>query len=166
MSVNKYLPYLFVLPEDDANRQLATGFHLNVDKIRQMQVLEVAGGWNEVLNLFTSVHITEMERDENRFMVLLIDFDDKPNRLDTVKNVIPNHLSERVFVLGALNNPETLRQALRQADLDSYENIGSALAVDCRDETDTTWGHALLRHNSAEVDRLRAHIRPILFQAV
>jgi len=163
VSVNKHLPYLLVLPEDDANRQLANGFHLSVYKIRQMQVLEEAGGWNRVLKLFTSVHINEMERDENRFMVLLIDFDDKPNRVDTVKAVIPNYLSERVFVLGALTDPEALRQALRRVGLDSYENIGSALAGDCRDETDTTWGHDLLRHNSGEVDRLRAQVRPILF---
>lgn len=161
MSVNKYLPYLFVLPEDDANRQLANGFHLNVDKIRQMQVLDVAGGWPEVLKLFTSVHVAEMERDENRFMVLLIDFDGRPNRLDRARADIPNHLTERVFVLGSLTTPEALR-----ASLNSYENIGSAMAKDCRDETDTTWGHDLLRHNAGELTRLRAQVRPILFQAI
>lgn len=166
MSVNKYLPYLFVLPEDDANRQLANGFHLNIDKIRQMQVLEVAGGWREVLDLFSSVHITEMERDGNRYMVLLIDFDGKPNRLDKVRTIIPNHLSERVFVLGTLTDPEALRHALRPADLDSYEKIGSALAFDCRDATDATWSHDLLRHNSGEIDRLRLSVWPILFHFV
>ncbi len=163
MSVNKYLPYVFVLPEDEANSHLATGFHLSVHRIRQMQVLEVAGGWTEVLNLFASVHVNEMERDANRFMVLLIDFDGKPDRLNRVRDVIPHHLSERVFVLGALTNPEALRQALRPTSLDSYEKIGSALADDCRNETDATWRHNLLRHNAGEVDRLRAHIRPVLF---
>jgi hypothetical protein len=163
VSVNKALPYLFVLPEDDANRQLAIGFNLNIEKSRQMQVLKVAGGWREVLNLFTSVHIAEMERDANRFMVLLIDFDGKLSRLETVRAAIPDHLGERVFVLGALTTPEALRQALRQVDLDSYEGIGSELAADCRDETDKTWRHDLLRHNSSEVDRLRTHVRPILF---
>ena len=128
MSVNKYLPYLFVLPEDDANRQLATGFQLNTVKDRQMYVLEVAGGWNEVVSLFASVHIAEMERDGNRFMVLLLDFDDRLTRLERVKAVIPGHLNDRVFVLGARTNPEALRQALRPAGLDSYENIGFALA--------------------------------------
>ena len=166
MSVNKALPYLFVLPEDDANRQLAIGFALNIEKNRQMQVLKVAGGWREVLNLFTSVHVSEMDRDENRFMVLLIDFDDHLNRRDTAKDIIPDHLSDRVFVLGSQTNPEELRQALRRASLDSYEKIGSALAGDCRDNTDTTWGHDLLRHNSGDVDRLREHLRPTLFQSV
>ncbi len=48
MSVNKYLPHVFVLPEDDANRQLASGFHLQVpwDRQRQMQVLS-SGWWLE-----------------------------------------------------------------------------------------------------------------------
>ncbi len=159
MSVNKYKPYVFVLPEDDANRQMANGFHLNVSTIRQLQVLEVAGGWNEVLKRFTSVHVMEMERDKNRFMVLLIDFDGNLNRSDRVKASVPNHLSERVFVFGALTNSEDLRKA----NLGSYEEVGSALAEDCRGASDTTWGHQLLRHNGNELDRLRTHVRQILF---
>jgi len=53
MSVNKYLPHVLVLPEDDANRQLANGFQLDVFlATRRMQILEEAGGWQEVLNRF------------------------------------------------------------------------------------------------------------------
>jgi len=37
------------------------------------------------------------------------------------------------------------------------------MAKDCREDTDTTWGHPLLRHNTGELDRLREHVRPILF---
>jgi hypothetical protein len=48
-------------------------------------------------------------------------------------------------------------------ELGSYETIGSALAQDCREETDTTWNHELLRHNSEELARLRVRVRPILF---
>lgn len=146
-----------MLPEDDANRQLANGFHLNVSEIRQMQVLDVAGGWGEVLNLFRSVHVNEMERDSYRFMILLIDFDGKPNRLEKARTFIPDHLTERVFVLGSLTDPEALRVALGP-----YEDIGAALARDCRDGTDITWGHRLLIHNADEVARLRAHVRRIL----
>jgi hypothetical protein len=40
------------------------------------------------------------------------------------------------------------------------------LAKDCREETDTTWGHRLLRHNAGELDRLRKYVRPILFQSI
>jgi hypothetical protein len=67
MSVNLYEPHVFVIPEDDANRQLADGFHLEVDwsRQKQMQVLRVARGWRRVLELFTSQHIAEMDRNPN-----------------------------------------------------------------------------------------------------
>jgi hypothetical protein len=160
VGVNKDRPHIFVLPEDDANRQLANGFHLHVawDKYRQMQVLKPAGGWTEVLKSFMSEHVTEMGRNPNRFIVLLIDFDDSPTRLERVQEIIPEHLADRVFVLGTRTNPEALR-----AELGPYETIGEALADDCRNETNATWTHKLLQHNATELDRLREHIRPLLF---
>ena len=91
-------------------------------------------------------------------MVLLIDFDGDVARLQYVRDRIPEHLTDRVYVLGALNEPEDLKAALG-----SYETIGLAMARDCREETETTWGHALLRHNASELTRLREHVRPILF---
>jgi hypothetical protein len=161
MSVNEHQPHVFVLPEDRANLRMANGFQLEVPwrRQRQMQVLRVAGGWNEVLNLFESVHAMKMERCQYRFMVLLIDFDGKQERLTEAKANIPARLAERVFILGALSKPE----ALKKANLGSYEEIGRALAKDCREGTDTVWGHDLLRHNAGEIERLRQHVRPILF---
>ncbi len=162
MSVNRYLPHVLVLPEDDANRQLANGFHLDLSLLtRQMQVLLPAGGWTEVLRTFVSDHVPEMDRCENRFMVLLIDFDGRQERLMDAKASIPERLAERVFVLGALTEPEALK-----ADLGSYEQIGLAMAHDCREDTHTAWGHHLLRHNAGELERLRLHVRPILFPSI
>ncbi len=159
MSVNKYLPHVLVLPEDDANRQMANGFHLELDfaRSRRMQVLEVAGGWNRVLDRFESEQ-ADMRRWNQRLMVLLIDFDSDNERLRYAKARIPGDLAERVFILGAWSEPEDLT-----ADLGTYENVGSAMAQDCRHETNVTWGHGLLQHNASEVDRLRRHVRPILF---
>lgn len=161
MSVNYYRPHILVLPEDDANRQLANGFLLEVDNLRnrQMQVLEEAGGWNAVLELFQSTHIREMDRNSKRFMILLIDFDSKKNRLSEARKVIPDHLTDRVFVLGVWSEPE----ALKSDTGESCETIGSAMAKDCREETDTIWQHDLLKHNADEIARLRAHVRSILF---
>jgi hypothetical protein len=161
MSVNKERKHIFVLPEDRANEQLANGFQQAVDSTRQRQmlVLGVAGGWRNVLTLFASDHVIEMDSNPNRFMVLLIDFDDKENRLEVAKKAVPAHLADRVFVLGSSKEP----QDLKRAKLGSYETIGRALAKDCRDETDTTWGHNLLQHNAGELDRLREHVRAILF---
>lgn len=160
MGVNKELPHVFVLPEDDANRQLAEAFHQYVDwrQYRQMQVLVEAGGWRVVMDLFKSEHITEMDRNAKRLMVLLIDFDGHLDRLDFVKSNIPVRMADRVFVLGAFRKPEALKPTLG-----SYETIGMSLAKDCREETDTTWNHPLLQHNASELARLREHVRPILF---
>jgi hypothetical protein len=81
--------------------------------------------------------------------------------VDLAKAHIPDDVKERVFILGALTTPEELK-----ARLGSYETIGKAAAKDCRDGTDTTWGHALLKHNANELDRLRQQVRPILFPSV
>jgi hypothetical protein len=162
MSVNKHLPHVFVLPEDDANGQLANGFQLDpLLDTRRMQILEEAGGWREVLNRFQMDHIREMDRYAKRFMVLLIDFDRREDRLQAARDVIPNHLNERVFVLGAWSQPEELKQ-----NLGPYETIGLAMAKDCRDNAEVTWAHNLLRHNAGELERLRQHVRPILFSNV
>lgn len=46
MSVNNYKPHLLVLPEDEANRQLANGFLQDFSlNLRCIQVLPIAGGW-------------------------------------------------------------------------------------------------------------------------
>jgi hypothetical protein len=160
MSCNKYVPHVLVLPEDRANSELVNGF-LKDQAIptRSIDVLEEAGGWNEVVNRFLSDHVREMERTPTRSMVLLIDFDGDANRLSHIKARIPAHLRERVYILGALDEPEDLKGA----DLGSYEEIGMAMAEDCREETARTWGHPLLRHNAGELERLREHVRPILF---
>ena len=161
MSVNKRRPHIFVLPEDGANRQLARGFQLEVDwtRQRQMQVLEEAGGWMAVLERFDSDHVDGMKSNAQRFMVLLIDLDGKQARLQDVKGKIPVHPTDRVFVLGTLSEPE----ALKSAGLGTYEMIGKAMAQNCREETDTIWGHDLLRHNAGELARMRERVRPILF---
>jgi hypothetical protein len=160
MSVNKYQPHVLVLPEDDANRQLANGFRLDQYLLNwKIQVLEEAGGWTKVLERFRKDLIVGMNRYLGRFVVLLIDFDGHETRLEAAKAEIPKELSERVFILGTLTKPE----ALRQASLGSYEEIGLAMAKDCREGTDAIWGHELLCHNAPELERLLTRVRPILF---
>lgn len=159
--VNRFLPHVLVLPEDDANRQIANGFVLSLDSsvFNKIQVLEEVGGWGQVLDRFESDHVGGMDRYAGRHLVLLIDFDGDRERLRTAKDRIPEHLVDRVFVLGALSEPE----ALKGAGLGHYETIGGEMAKDCRQGTDVIWNHALLRHNASEIERLRQHVRPILF---
>jgi hypothetical protein len=163
MSVNKHQPHVLVLPEDDANRQLANGFLLDQYLLNwKIQVLEEAGGWSKVLERFKKDLVVGMNRFSGRSVVLLIDFDGHPERLTKAQAEIPEHLSERAFILGALTKPE----ALKQAGLGSYEEIGLAMAKDCREGTDTVWGHDLLRHNASELDRLHRCVLPVLFPPI
>lgn len=161
MSINKYLPHVFVLPEDDANRQMVNGFLLDASlSDNRIRVLEEAGGWSETLDRFCSIYAAEMDRFPERLMVLVIDFDGKTDRLVIAKGRIPQHLAERVFILGALKEPEDLKR-----ELGSYETIGLAMARDCREGSNAIWAHEQLRHNAAEIARLYAQVRPILFPA-
>ena len=162
MSLNNHQPHVLVLPEDEANRQLANGFLGDRSLlIRRIQVLPEVGGWTQVLERFESDHVVEMDHYPHRLMVLLIDCDGREDRLDDAKARIPERLSDRVFILGTLTKPEGLK-----ADLGSYETIGLRMAKDCREGTDTIWGHELLQHNVGELDRLREHVRPILFPSI
>ncbi|HKV95097.1 MAG TPA: hypothetical protein VJW20_21305 [Candidatus Angelobacter sp.] len=163
MSVNKQRAHIIVLPEDDANRQLANGFHEQVDwsRYRQMQVLPECGGWTHVIDDFLSDHVAVMNRYPSRLMVLLMDCDGNRERLQRVRERIPNDLAERVFVLGALTEPEDLR-----TDLGFPETVGAAIAQDCRENTNTALEHRLLRHNARELARLRERAVPILFPAI
>jgi len=161
MSINKEVPHVFVLPEDDANRQLANGFTnaISLD-LRRIQVLPPAGGWKDVLERFEGQFIWGLEKYPDQHMIMLIDFDDDADRLDDVRAAIPSHLKPRVFVLGVSNEPERLR-----ADLEiSLEAIGLALGDECReDDIETTWNHRFLAHNHEELERLRESVRPFLF---
>ena len=132
MSVNKQKPHILVLPEDDANRQLANGFNKSCDNIRQMQVLPVAGGWRKVLEEFRSVHSSLLEKYPFRFLILLIDFDnhlqERQTEIQAVLHQAPPDVKDRVFVLGILTEPEDLRSRLAKP----LEEIGAELAGECR----------------------------------
>ena len=106
MSVNRNQPHVLVLPEDKANADIAQGFHLALQRLRQMQILDPAGGWLNVLDCFESVHVAEMARYRNRSMILLIDLDEDSDRLPNALARIPGHLTERVFILGVWSDPE------------------------------------------------------------
>ena len=157
--INKYMPHLLVLPEDDANRQLATGFELAVQHGRRIQVLPEAGGWSAVLERFLSEHVSAMRKYHERRMVLLLDFDEQDNRPDQIKARIPNDLKDRVFILGVQSEPE----AMKRAGLGSLEDIGSRLATVCREGKREIWAHDLLRINVSELDRLQQIVRGFLF---
>lgn len=160
MSINRHKPHVLVLPEDDANRQLANGFvqEPSLDP-RRIQVLPPAGGWRKTQLRFQDELAREMRRYTQCYAVLLIDSDGNPDRASQIQSEVDGDLSSRVFVLGSLREPEDLRRG----GLGTYEQIGTALARDCRDGTGGAWRHELLRHNEPQVARLRKSVRSFLF---
>lgn len=160
MSINKYKPHLLILPEDDANREIANGF-VNSLKINEriIQILPIADGWTKAMEKFIDDYASGMQKFPQRRIVLLINFDQRENRFDYVKKAIPTDLQDRVFILGVQSNPENLRNSTQQ----SFETIGETLADNCADNIDDLWGHELLQHNSDELERIRESIKSFLF---
>lgn len=160
MSVNKFQPHLIVLPEDDANRQIALGFRENFNlNSKVIHVLPPAGGWMKVIEQFTSYHAQEMQKFSRRMFVLLIDFDDIESRFPHVQNQIPEDLQSRVFILGVRSNPEQLRRATEK----TFEEIGETLAEDCANNHRNLWEHPLLEQNRPELERMIEFVKPFLF---
>ena len=56
--MNKYAPHVYVIPEDDRDRQIAGGFvgHHQV-KDPRIKVMPIAGGWPNVLKTFQEEYI-------------------------------------------------------------------------------------------------------------
>ena len=93
MSVNKYLPHILVLPEDKADSDIANGFLLHPQlNDRSIQILSPAGGWKAVVDKFEKSYVTTMLQHLNRYMVLLIDFDEKEDRFEYINQRIPNRI--------------------------------------------------------------------------
>lgn len=160
MSVNKSKPHILILPEDDANRQIANGFiqNLNINS-RAIQVLQIANGWKKAVDSFITDHVPKMQQFPNRMMVLIIDFDQREDRLSYIQSYIPDALKEKVFILGVKSNPENLRKVTNT----TFEGLGKALAEDCVNNTNKLWGHDLLQHNQAELERMTSSVKPFLF---
>jgi len=160
MSPNQYKPHILVLPEDDANRQIANGFlqspNLNA---RAIQVLPPAGGWQRTVEQLINDYVPTMRKFPQRMMVLLIDFDNRENRLSYAQSQIPDNLKERVFILGVQSEPENLKRDINK----SFEEIGDVLAQDCSDNTNELWGHELLKHNKTQLERMIVSVKPFLF---
>ncbi|MGH9947424.1 MAG: hypothetical protein ACRD6X_09505 [Pyrinomonadaceae bacterium] len=127
MSCNPYKRHVLIIPEDDANRQIANGFHLRIDftRQRQIQVLPECGGWSKVVDCFKKDYVPYLETYTQGHMILVIDFDKDPNRFESVKSEIPDPLTDRVYIVGAWDEPEGIK-------LGPLESVGGLLASDCQ----------------------------------
>ncbi|MCU0795910.1 MAG: hypothetical protein MUF31_08245 [Akkermansiaceae bacterium] len=162
MSVNKYQPHLLVIPEDDANRDIFTGFlnHRSVNS-RRVHVENVAGGWTDALDLLINEHARGMRRYDKRHVLILIDFDRRENRFEQVWTKIPKDLRNRVFIMGCQDEPERVRDATGL----TKEQLGEALAKACVSGEAGLWDNPILAHNLPELERMRMTICPALLES-
>ena len=162
--MNRYKPHVLVIPEDDANRQLVLGFQLHY-LVREdlIHVERPARGWTNVRDFFLRDHQPLMRKFPDRFVVLLLDFDGDINRGEEIRGVIDQELQARVFILGALSEPEVLKSSVGE----HYDAIGTRLAGDCREEMTEAnlWSHQLLRQNQVELQRARQVLSGFLFKS-
>lgn len=162
--MNRHKQHIYVLPEDRANERIVNGFIGEVPHASPIEVGRPAGGWENVRDKFVDVLAPEMRQFPKMMTVLLIDFDEKAKRLSDVQHKIPIDLTERVFVLGTFSNPEKLKTTLKLSL--SFEEIGETLAQECADQRNELWGHALLKHNQPELERMIKWVKPWLFKSV
>ncbi|MFE8645632.1 hypothetical protein ACFX58_11155 [Sphingomonas sp. NCPPB 2930] len=164
MSVNRELPHVLVLPEDGADREIANGFlmSLSLRHPHRIDILLSAGGWPAVRDSLAKQYIAYLRKYVYAHLVLLIDFDNKvQQRWSQFTPHIPADVKDRVYLVGALDEPEKLRRALNWAL--TREAIGKTLADECANGTGQLWQHPHMAHNANERQRLIAQVHPILF---
>jgi hypothetical protein len=162
MGINKHRPHVLVLPEDEANRQLANGFLLHPNlNATCIDVRPPCGGWVKVLEDLKTTQSDGLRKYSLRHLVVLVDFDKVfDTRFKKFRKECPQDVSGRVYVLGTYSEPEPLRAAVGKP----LEAIGMGLADACAGKDPGLWDHALLKHNDPELVRLTAGVRPFLFQ--
>lgn len=164
MAVNKYKPHIYIIPEDDANRQIALGFELDPRlPPKVLQVMKPAGGWSMVVQIIREEYLPLLRSNQNTHVLGIIDCDDHADRitgeLDRLRQGQPENCQNRVFLLGTLGTPERFKASVKK----TFEEIGEALAEECSREEFSLWSHDDCQHIQAEIQRAREFLRPILF---
>ncbi len=107
-----------------------------------------------------NTHASRLRRYPNCHLVLLIDFDgDFSHRMILFRQAIPVGVKDRVYVLGALTDAETLKRSTGG----KFAQIGRTLAIECERGPYVLWKHPQLGHNQSEVQRLQEVVRDFLF---
>lgn len=161
MSVNRYVPHVVIIPEDDANRQVINGFMLHPSiQQRKIDVRTVAGGGQKVFDLFESEMVPYLKRFDQSCVILVIDFDGEfENRIERFNDIVQNEFIDRVFIIGCRDEPEAFKSACGF----SLETIGDKLATDCLLTNHQFWTDPHLSHNAPMVERLSRHVKSIIF---
>jgi hypothetical protein len=162
MSVSKYKPHLYVVPEDKADKDFAVGFELDPRLVvGSFQVMPLAGGWLKVLDLIRDEYIPKLQKNQFSHVLGIIDCDGDHERIENELAKFPDEVAGRIFLLGAIQTPEVFRQKIG----DKSERIGERMAEECFNASYDLWAHEDLEHVSNEIQRAKDVLRPIVFAA-
>jgi len=164
VNYNKYKPYLLILPEDQAVLNIVNGAleALEVKEAANVTTEELLAGWREVKSRMPEYHKL-LTQNQLGYLLIIIDFDKRPNRYEEVEQWIPKDIKKRCFILSCSGQPEELK---REVGL-PYDEIGQALVKDCPEAPAKIWKTPQLVHNlgdSGELHRFLICCRDILFE--
>lgn len=161
--VNRYQPFLVVLAEDGACRDvwngIAESLPTNLSNQSSTLPLKRTRGWQETVAELKRILSNRDGKLSQALFVVIIDFD---GHLDSRKADIQRELenagrSDDVFIFGFWDEPEAFRKEI--AHKYSLRKLGAILGSDCESEY---WQHSHISHNLNERDRLR---KTILFES-
>jgi len=149
--VDKFKPHLFIVPEDDADRQIAVGFQMHLEAKGEMQIVDVARGWLKVVGVIKDEYVPLLKNNLNSHVLGIIDCDKDADRIAEQLENFPEDIRNRIFLLG-----------VRSAKM-HFAEIGEKLADECyKDELDL-WNHEMLSYSSSEALRAKDVLRELVF---
>jgi len=153
MGVNFYKKHLYILLEDAPYREILNGTKMTNFNYDVVKVNHLSRGWKVVFEDFMD-SIAMLKKYENRYTLLLMDFDYKfISRLEKFHQSVPEELKNRVFILGIDNKEsDALKSFFRTPN---FEKIGKNLVENCSDGDLSNWKNIHLNCNLPEIERMR-----------
>ena len=157
--MNKFKPHLFIVPEDDADRQIAVGFQMHLEAKGEMQIVDVARGWLKVVGVIKDEYVPLLKNNLNSHVLGIIDCDKDVDRIAEQLENFPEDIRNRIFLLGVNENPQEFKRSAKM----HFAEIGEKLADECyKDELDL-WNHEMLSYSSSEALRAKDVLRELVF---
>lgn len=160
MSANREKPYLIILCEDSAYKDLFMGFEFSMQK--QISLKPVCDGFSGVCTQLTnnkSVLLKELDKYPKAYVLALIDADldnhphSQKSKIDELKAAIDSKYQDRVFIMGSKIEAEHIKQAI--IGQGEWKTVSQKLEYSCQNDHCQLWKSEMLKHNLDEITRLK-----------
>lgn len=157
MSVNRYQPYLIVLFEDQAYKDIFLGFEMFDHK--QISMKPVFQGFDDVFFQLTnsdSLTSKELRQYNSSYVLALIDADldsQSESKINQLRDALPNEYKDRIFIMGSKYEAEHIKRAIINEG--KWEKISQKLENSCRAGDCKLWEDEMLKHNIGEIISLK-----------